>query len=54
MIVPMVKIPGQFEMMFPLAADHWGDACILVPWAEYKARGDIELLRKMYPSMKNI
>ncbi|MDB8770600.1 family 78 glycoside hydrolase catalytic domain [Ruminococcus sp. 1001136sp1] len=52
MIVPMVKIPGQFEMMFPLAADHWGDACILVPWAEYKARGDIELLRKMYPSMK--
>ena len=24
MIVPMVKIPGQFEMMFPLAADHWG------------------------------
>ena len=39
-------------MMFPLAADHWGDACILVPWAEYKARGDIELLRKMYPSMK--
>lgn len=29
MIVPMVKIPGQFEMMFPLAADHWGDAVFL-------------------------
>ena len=38
MIVPLVKISGQFEMIFPLAADHWGDACILVPWAEYKAR----------------
>lgn len=52
MIIPMVKIPGQLEMLFPLAVDHWGDACILVPWAEYMARGDIELLRKMYPSMK--
>lgn len=52
MIVPQVKIPGQFEMMFPMAVDHWGDACILVPWAEYRARGDLELLRRMYPTMK--
>ncbi len=52
MIVPLAKIPGQFEMMFPLAVDHWGDACILVPWAEYKARGNKELLKEMYPVMK--
>ncbi len=30
----------------------WGDCCILVPWAEYEARGDLELLRRMYPVMK--
>ena len=30
----------------------WGDSCILVPWAEYLARGDKELLRAMYPAMK--
>lgn len=52
MIVPLARIPGQFEMMFPLAVDHWGDACILVPWAEYKARGNKELLKEMYPTMK--
>lgn len=52
MIVPQVKISGQFEMLFPMAVDHWGDACILVPWAEYRARGDIGVLRQMYPTMK--
>jgi len=38
--------------MPPIAVDWWDDACILVPWAEYQARGDMELLRKMYPVMK--
>ncbi len=38
--------------MPPIAVAWWGDACVLVPWAEYMARGDIELLRKMYPTMK--
>ena len=52
MIVPQVKISGQFEMLVPMAVDHWGDACILVPWAEYRARGDLEVLRRMYPTMK--
>ena len=52
MIVPQVRIKGQFEMLHPLAVDHWGDACILVPWAEYRARGDKELLRRMYGVMK--
>lgn len=51
MTVPQVKIPMQFEMMFPLAVDHWGDACIWVPWAEYLARGNTEILKEMYPTM---
>lgn len=35
-----------------MAIDFWGDACVLVPWAEYQARGDVEILRRMYPTMK--
>ncbi len=35
-----------------MAVAWWGDACILVPWAEYMARGDAEVLRRMYPTMK--
>lgn len=30
----------------------WGDSCVLVPWAEYLARGDKELLKRQYPVMK--
>lgn len=30
----------------------WGDSCILVPWAEYRARGNLELLQRHYPCMK--
>lgn len=30
----------------------WGDCCILVPWAEYQARGDKSLLAQQYPMMK--
>ena len=29
----------------------WGDACVLVPWAEYLARGDEEILRRNYSMM---
>lgn len=35
-----------------MAVDWWDDACVLVPWAEYQARGDVEILRKYYPGMK--
>jgi len=35
-----------------MAVAWWGDACVLVPWAEYQARGDLEVLRRMYPTMK--
>ena len=35
-----------------MAVAWWDDACVLVPWAEYQARGDIEMLRRFYPCMK--
>ena len=35
-----------------MAVDWWDDACILVPWAEYRARGDAGILRRFYPVMK--
>lgn len=50
--VPLVRVPGQWEIMIPMAVDHWGDACILVPWAIYQKDGDMELLKQMYPVMK--
>jgi alpha-L-rhamnosidase len=50
--VPLVRVPMQWEIMIPMAVDHWGDVCILAPWAQYKARGDRGILEKMYPVMK--
>lgn len=52
MVVPSVKIYNQWEMCFPHAVDHWGDVCILTPWAEYLARGDKRVLQKNYGTMK--
>lgn len=51
---------GALPMTCPRADDGWkkratgcwGDACVLVPWAEYLARGDEEILRRHYPMMK--
>ena len=31
-----------------MAVAWWGDACVLVPWAQYMARGDVGVLRRMY------
>lgn len=49
-------IPSQsygFPTTMPLMAiDFWGDASVLVPWAEYCARGDKGLLEKSFESMK--
>ncbi len=50
--VPLVRVPMQWEIMIPMAVDHWGDAGILVPWAEYRARGDLGILRENYAAMK--
>lgn len=38
--------------MARMAVDTWGDACILVPWAEYRARGDQNVLAENYQTMK--
>lgn len=35
-----------------MAIDFWGDAVILVPWAEYQARGDVRVLQESYNAMK--
>ncbi len=49
-------VPAQgygFPATMPvMAIDFWGDACVLVPWAEYRARGDKRILEKYYPMMK--
>lgn len=49
-------VPAQgygFPATMPaMAVDFWGDACVLVPWAEYQARGGKEILRNYYPMMK--
>jgi alpha-L-rhamnosidase len=50
--IPHIPMFGKIESMFPVAIAYWGDSCILVPWAEYMARGDIDILRNMYPVMK--
>jgi alpha-L-rhamnosidase len=48
--VPDVPVPG------PTASDlrfqtGWGDAAVLVPWTLYERYGDLEILRRQYPSM---
>ena len=48
---PMV-IPQQGDEWTVCATSCWGDSCILVPWAEYLARGDLRLLKRQYPAMK--
>lgn len=49
-------VPAQgygFPATMPaMAVDWWGDACVLVPWAQYMAQGDVQVLREMYPVMK--
>ena len=35
-----------------MAVAWWDDACVLVPWNEYLARGDVQILRDFYPGMK--
>jgi len=49
--IPMV-IPKAGDIWPVFANSCWGDSCVLVPWAEYLARGNKELLRKHYPTIK--
>lgn len=51
---------GGYPMVVPRAGDPfpamatacWGDVGVLAPWAAYLAGGDLDLLRRQYPSMK--
>lgn len=49
--IPMV-VPRAGDSWPAMANSCWGDSCILVPWAEYLARGDLGLLKRQYPCMK--
>lgn len=49
-------IPHQgygFPATMPkMAIDFWGDACVMVPWAMYRASGNLQILTTSYESMK--
>ncbi|MFG2004251.1 family 78 glycoside hydrolase catalytic domain [Spirillospora sp. NPDC048911] len=46
--VPWIEL-APFVRLEPMAA--WGDAAVLLPWTLYQRTGDLELLRRQYPSM---
>ena len=48
----LVQGYGFPATMPSMAIDWWGDACVLVPWAQYMAKGNVQVLRDMYPTMK--
>jgi len=50
--IPMV-IPRQGDRWNPIISSCWGDACQLVPWAEYMARGDKGVMTRQYQTMVN-
>ncbi|THF72939.1 alpha-L-rhamnosidase [Cohnella fermenti] len=49
--LPMV-IPKAGDNWPTMATSAWGDSCVLVPWAEYLARGDKTILELQYPTIK--
>jgi alpha-L-rhamnosidase len=48
--IPMV-VPKAGSPFPTVATACWGDVCVLAPWAEYLARGDLEMLRDQYSTM---
>lgn len=45
-------IPQNGDSVPKLPTACWGDCCIFVPWAEYMARGDKNLLERQYPVIR--
>jgi alpha-L-rhamnosidase len=48
--LPMV-VPKAGNNWPTMATSCWGDVCVLAPWAEYQARGELGVLRDAYPTM---
>ncbi|MGR0318192.1 family 78 glycoside hydrolase catalytic domain [Agromyces sp. ZXT2-3] len=48
--IPMV-VPKAGNPFPTMATSCWGDVAVLAPWAEYLARGDLDVLRRNYPTM---
>ncbi|GAA4055743.1 glycoside hydrolase family 78 protein [Actinomadura miaoliensis] len=49
LFVPWIDLGGPFAPTDPIAA--WGDAAVVLPWTLYQRTGDVDLLRRQYPSM---
>lgn len=49
--IPFV-IPARKGITPTMTTSCWGDSCILVPWALYRANGDRSILGRQYPGMK--
>ncbi len=49
--IPMV-VPRNGHEWPAFTTACWGECCILVPWAEYLARGNVNILQDNYPVMK--
>lgn len=49
--IPMV-VPSTPGIGPVVATACWGDSCIIVPWVQYMASGDVSILRKQYSTMK--
>lgn len=53
-VVPNVlaAVRGTGQEAFEFGSTGWGDAATVVPWTLYEAYGDLEVLRRQYPSMR--
>ncbi len=49
--IPMV-VPRGGDSWPVMATSAWGDSCVLVPWAEYLARGNKQVLIDQYDTIK--
>ena len=45
-------VPWVHLMFPPKPAAAWGDAAVIVPWVLYERFGDVDALRRHYPSMR--